>query len=274
MIWFWWHKCQLFVIIDIVKHMRKISKFKSTNNRNKFYKLKYNGRYYHYRNRTIRKIIGKDVVLNNLGSTTCEEETEEIPQSPKDVEDIFFNDTSDSDDFELENSSDDELLDFSSDDENDSSECEFNLSESDGWYTSWKCADNDSTAFKDYLKRKSVSKTFPWSNWNTSNPLFKIMLTPIPNTFGNLTIGVLLLLVLGILYYLNIASSKLNLLLEFVCLLLPSELVVHFPKSEFKFWQHMDLFDSPSPRIQDFCSKCLQFYTSQGFFENDESINY
>ena len=24
-----------------------------------------------------RKIIGKDVVLNNLGSTTCEEETEE-----------------------------------------------------------------------------------------------------------------------------------------------------------------------------------------------------
>ena len=38
------------------------------------------------------------------------------------------------------------------------------------------------------------------------------MLTPIPNTFGNLTIGYVIL-VLGILY-LNIASSKLNLLLN------------------------------------------------------------
>lgn len=87
--------------------------------------------------------------------------------------------------------------------------------------------------------------------------------TSIKDSYGRITIGILLLLILGILFYLNIPSSNLDILLQFALLILPIDLALKFPSSKYVFWKYIGLYKQSKPIMKEYCTTCLQFYTKE-----------
>jgi hypothetical protein len=139
-------------------------------------------------------------------------------------------------------------------------------------FTSKQQADNEGKLFCNYLKFRSSNRDDPWVYFNTNDPTFEILQTAIRLSLGDLNFISLLLLIFAFTVFTRLPTSHIEDLLSLFILVLPSDLVTHFPNNLYKFNQVFETILKPDYTRKSYCVSCFKTYERHAIDQNYHSF--
>ncbi|HLU86887.1 MAG TPA: hypothetical protein VKZ44_03965 [Taishania sp.] len=131
---------------------------------------------------------------------------------------------------------------------------------SSAFYKSKDEADCASKQFVQFLKVQSERDPEPWMLFNSDLKDFEILKQLIPNTFGNLNIITLLVIIFAFIIHVRLSNSQLEDLLVMMAVTLPPHVVSYFPITSHKFNKIFDSIRKPQYEVFHYCAQCGNEY--------------